>query len=168
MGAVWASDDVPVRPLTPEVDWGLEPYTERLAVYSPVPLAVRLLVIAGEFDGRVWTRLSEDAALQETYGAHFDLVTNRINELAGRLRSWLSGDASLGARERRAFAPSGKVETSPAGSSKPESQQSPARDREGEALAPMSNKEIPAPTMGVARDESFSRRLRRLIDYARR
>ena len=53
--AVWASDDIPVRPLTPEFDWGLEPYTERLAVYSPTPLSVRLLFIAGELDGRVWT-----------------------------------------------------------------------------------------------------------------
>ena len=51
--------------LTPEFDWGFEPYTERLAVYSPTPFAVRLLVIAGEFDGRDWIRLSEDAALQE-------------------------------------------------------------------------------------------------------
>ena len=167
--AVWASDDVPIRPLTPEVDWGLEPYTERLAVYSPTPLAVRLLVIAGEFDGRVWIRLSEDAALQETYGAHFDLVTSRINELAGRLRSWLSGNPSLGLSEPLPLPPISKDETSPAGSTKAESQQSPARDHEGEALAPaMSNKEIPAPTIGVARDESFSRRLRRLIDYARR
>ena len=167
--AVWASDDVPIRPLTPEVDWGLEPYTERLAVYSPTPLAVRLLAIAGEFDGRVWTRLSDDAALQETYSAHFDLVTSRINELAGRLRSWLSGNPWLGMSEPRPLPPISKDETSPAGSSKAESQQSPARDQEGEALAPaMSNKEIPAPTIGVARDESFSRRLRRLIDYARR
>jgi pimeloyl-ACP methyl ester carboxylesterase len=167
--AVWASDDVPIRPLTPEVDWGLEPYTERLAVYSPTPLAVRLLAIAGEFDGRVWTRLSDDAALQETYSAHFDLVTSRINELAGRLRSWLSGNPWLGMSEPRPLPPISKDETSPAGSSKAESQQSPARDHEGEALAPaMSNKEIPAPTIGVARDESFSRRLRRLIDYARR
>ena len=167
--AVWASDDVPIRPLTPEVDWGLEPYTERLAVYSPTPLAVRLLAIAGEFDGRVWTRLSDDAALQETYSAHFDLVTSRINELAGRLRSWLSGNPWLGMSEPLPLPPIFKDETSPAGSSKAESQQSPARDHEGEALAPaMSNKEIPAPTIGVARDESFSRRLRRLIDYARR
>jgi pimeloyl-ACP methyl ester carboxylesterase len=167
--AVWASDDVPIRPLTPEVDWGLEPYTERLAVYSPTPLAVRLLAIAGEFDGRVWTRLSDDAALQETYSAHFDLVTSRINELAGRLRSWLSGNPWLGMSEPLPLPPISKDETSPAGSSKAESQQSPARDHEGEALAPaMSNKEIPAPTIGVARDESFSRRLRRLIDYARR
>jgi len=167
--AVWASDDVPIRPLTPEVDWGLEPYTERLAVYSPTPLAVRLLAIAGEFDGRVWTRLSDDAALQETYSAHFDLVTSRINELAGRLRSWLSSNPWLGMSEPRPLPPIFKDETSPAGSSKAESQQSPARDHEGEALAPaMSNKEIPAATIGVARDESFSRRLRRLIDYARR
>lgn len=167
--AVWASDDVPIRPLTPEVDWGLEPYTERLAVYSPTPLAVRLLAIAGEFDGRVWTRLSDDAALQETYSAHFDLVTSRINELAGRLRSWLSGNPWLGMSEPLPLPPISKDETSPAGSTKAESQQSPARDHEGEALAPaMSNKEIPAPTIGVARDESFSRRLRRLIDYARR
>jgi len=167
--AVWASDDVPIRPLTPEVDWGLEPYTERLAVYSPTPLAVRLLAIAGEFDGRVWTRLSDDAALQETYSAHFDLVTSRINELAGRLRSWLSGNPWLGMSEPLPLPPISKDETSPAGSTKAESQQSPARDHEGEALAPaMSNKEIPAPTIGVARDESLSRRLRRLIDYARR
>jgi hypothetical protein len=71
--------------------------------------------------------------------------------------------------EPRPLPPIFKDETSPAGSSKAESQQSPARDHEGEALAPaMGNKEIPAPTIGVARDESFSRRLRRLIDYARR
>jgi hypothetical protein len=130
---------------------------------------VRLLAIAGEFDGRVWTRLSDDAALQETYSAHFDLVTSRINELAGRLRSWLSGNPWLGMSEPLPLPPISKDETSPAGSSKAESQQSPARDHEGEALAPaMSNKEIPAPTIGVARDESLSRRLRRLIDYARR
>ena len=167
--AVWASDDVPIRPLTPEVDWGLEPYTERLAVYSPTPLAVRLLAIAGEFDGRVWTRLSDDAALQETYSAHFDLVTSRINELAGRLRSWLSGNPWLGMSEPLPLPPISKDETSPAGSSKAESQQSPARDHEGEALAPaMSNKEIPAPTIGVTKHESLSRRLRRFFNYARR
>jgi len=167
--AVWASDDVPIRPLTPEVDWGLEPYTERLAVYSPTPLAVRLLAIAGEFDGRVWTRLSDDAALQETYSAHFDLVTSRINELAGRLRSWLSGNPWLGMSEPRPLPPISKDETSPTGSSKAESHQSLIREHEDKALASdMSNKEIPAATIGVARDESFSRRLRRLIDYARR
>jgi pimeloyl-ACP methyl ester carboxylesterase len=168
--AVWASDDVPVRPLTPEVDWGLEPYTERLAVYSPTPLAVRLLAIAGEFDGRVWTRLSDNAALQETYGAHFDLVTSRINELASRLRSWLSGNPSLDSSESLPpLTPTSKDETSPAGSSKPEPQQSLIREHEDKALASgMSNKEIPAPTIGMTKHESLSRRLRRLINYARR
>jgi len=168
--AVWASDDVPVRPLTPEVDWGLEPYTERLAVYSPTPLAVRLLAIAGEFDGRVWTRLSDNAALQETYGAHFDLVTSRINELASRLRSWLSGNPSLDSSESLPpLTPTSKDETSPAGSSKPEPQQSLIREHEDKALASgMSNKEIPAPTIGTTKHESLSRRLRRLINYARR
>ena len=73
--------------------------------------------------------------LQETHVAHFDLVTVRINELADRLRSWLSGDASLGLSEHRPLTPTGKDETSPAGSSKRETQQSPAREHQDNALA---------------------------------
>jgi oxalate---CoA ligase len=167
--AVGASDDIPVRPLTPEFDWGLEPYTERLAVYSPTPLAVRLLVIAGELDGRVWARLSDDAVLLETHVAHFDLVTVRINELADRLRSWLSGDASLGLSEHRPLTPTGKDGTSPADSSKRETQQSPAREHQDNALASgIRNKEIAPPLTGAAKNESLSRRLRRFFNYARR
>ena len=165
--AVWASDDIPVRPLTPEFDWGLEPYTERLAVYSPTPLSVRLLFIAGELDGRVWTRMSDDATLQETHAAHFDLVTFRINELAGRLRSWLSGNPWLGMSEPRPLPPISKDETSPAGSSKREPQQSPAREHEAVAFG-MSNNEIAPPLTGAVKNESLARRLRRFFNYARR
>ena len=86
--SVVASDDVPIRPLLPELDWGFAPYTERLAAYSPapLPLPVSLLAIAAEFDGRVWLGLSDNSALQETHGVHFDLVTRRIDELADRYK----------------------------------------------------------------------------------
>ena len=162
-------DDVPIRPSVPEIDWGYEPYSGRLAAYSPAPLAVRLLAIAASFDGRPWARLSRHGVVQETHAAHFDLLTGRINELASRLRSWLSGNASLGMSEPRPLTPTSKDETSPAGSSKREPQQSPARDHEGEVLAPaMSNVEIAPPTIGITKHETLSRRLRRFLNYARR
>jgi len=162
-------DDVPIRPSVPEIDWGYEPYSGRLAAYSPNPLAVRLLAIAASFDGRPWARLSGYGVVQETHAAHFDLLTGRINELASRMRSWLSGNASLGMSEPRPLTPTAKDETSSAGSSKRESQQSPAREHEDKALASgMSNKEIPAPTIGVTKHEYLLRRLRRFFNYARR
>lgn len=165
---VAAQDDIPIRPATP---FGLafELYTERLAAYSPTPFPVRLLILASEYDGRDWVRLSEDAELLEIPGDHFDLVTVRINDLASNLRSWLSGKAPLGLSAPRPLPPISQDETSPAGSSNPESQQSPARDHEGEALESGTSKtEIPAPTIGMTKHESLSRRLRRLINYARR
>ena len=96
-----APDDIPVRPAMPEFDWGFEAYESRLAAYSPTPLPVRLLVLASEYDGRDWVRLSGDADLVELPGRHFDLVTTRINDLARELNSWLfSGDEPVGLRER--------------------------------------------------------------------
>ena len=165
-GQVAAPDDIPVRPATP---FGLafELYTERLAAYSPAPFPVRLLVLASEYDGRDWIRLSEDAELLEIPGDHFDLVTVRINDLAGNLRSWLSGNAPLGLSEPRPLSPTTKDETSPTGPGKRESQ--PSRKQEGELLAPaMSDEEIAPPLAGAAKHESLSRRLKRLFNYARR
>jgi oxalate---CoA ligase len=165
-GQVAAPDDIPVRPATP---FGLafEFYTERLAAYSPAPFPVRLLVLASEYDGRDWIRLSEDAELLEIPGDHFDLVTVRINDLAGNLRSWFSGSAPLGLSEPRPLSPITKDETSPTGPGKRESQ--PSRKQEGELLAPaMSDEEIAPPLAGAAKHESLSRRLKRLFNYARR
>ncbi len=165
---VAAAYDIPIRPATP-FGWAFERYTERLAEYSPTPLPVRLLVLASEYDGRDWVRLSGDAELLEVPGDHFDLVTVRINDLASNLRSWLSGNGSVGVSERHPFTPASKDETSPAGSSKRESHQSPARDHEDKALAPaMSNEENAPPLTGAAKNESLSRRLKRFLSYARR
>jgi pimeloyl-ACP methyl ester carboxylesterase len=161
-----APDDIPIRPATP-FGWAFERYTERLAAYSPAPLPVRLLVLASEYDGRDWVRLSEDAELLEIPGDHFDLVTVRINDLASNLRSWLSGNAAFGLSEPRPLTPTSKDETSPATASKRESQ--PARKHEGKLLAPaMSDEEIAPPLAGAAKHESLSRRLRRFFNYARR
>jgi oxalate---CoA ligase len=94
-GLAPASEDITIRPATPPVlDWGFEFYENSLAAYSPTPLPARLRVIASEYDGRGWARLSGDAKLVEIPGDHFDLVTARINDLASNLRSWLSGDGS--------------------------------------------------------------------------
>ena len=89
-----APDDAPVEPASPEFDRGLEDYQRSLAAYSPTPLAVSLLVLASQFDGRVWVRLSGDAELVEIPGGHFDWVTGRnqrprslFEVLAGRERS---------------------------------------------------------------------------------
>ncbi len=128
---------------------------------------MRLLVLASEYDGRDWIRLSEDAELLEIPGDHFDLVTVRINDLAGNLRSWFSGNAPFGLSEPRPLSPTTKDETSPTGPGKRESQ--PSRQQEGELLAPaMSDEEIAPPLAGAAKHESLSRRLKRLFNYARR
>jgi hypothetical protein len=98
---------------------------------------VRLRVLASEYDGRDWARLSADSELLEIPGDHFDLVTVRIDDLAANLRSWLRGDGSVGLTERRSLAPA------------------------------MSNDEIAPPLAGAAKNESLSRRLRRFFDYKR-
>ena len=169
--SVARSEDVPVRPLTPEIDWGIEPYTERLAAYAParLPVSAPLLVIAAEYDGRFWLPLSDAAALQEANGVHFDLVTWRIDDLASRLRSWLSGDGSIGLSERDRAAPAQATQTSPTDSSKRESQQFFHRTDRDKALAPATSDEpIEATQIDPGRDESLSGRLRRFFNYARR
>ena len=99
-GLAAVPDDIPIRPPTP-FGRDFELYTERLGIYSPAPLPVRLLVFASEYDGRDWVRLSGDAKLIDRPGDHFDLVTVRINDLARELNSWLfSGDEPEGLRER--------------------------------------------------------------------
>ena len=142
-----APDDIPIRPATPFGE-AFERYTERLLAYSPAPFPVRLLVLASEYDGRDWIRLSEDAKLLEIPGDHFDLVTHRINELASRLRSWLSGDISAGLGESHP----------PAGAEGHEFSRARVRNRESE--------EFQTPQIGPS--NSLSRRLRSFLDYARR
>ena len=90
-GLVAASGDIPIIPDnfeddSPEV-W--ERYGECLARYSPAPLPAPLLIFASEFDGRPWSRLSENAELLESRGGHFDWVTGRIDVLSDKLGSWL-------------------------------------------------------------------------------
>jgi oxalate---CoA ligase len=166
-GPAAAPDDIPIRPPTP-FGRGFEIYTERLAAYSPTPLPVRLLVLASEYDGRDWVRLSGDAELVEIPGDHFDLVTVRIKDLASKLRSWLSGDVSVGLSERDPLAPAWKDQISYAGSSKRELQQSPVRNDEDKALgSAMSNKEIQASQIGPKKNEPVLRRLRRFFNCAR-
>jgi pimeloyl-ACP methyl ester carboxylesterase len=140
--SVAESEGTPIRPQTPEIDWGIEPYSERLAIYSPapLPLPLRLLVISAEYDGRGWVRLSDNAALQEIYGYHFDLVTRRIDDLARRMRSWLTSEAPPHSAERRTAAMS----------------------------AGTNDKEIPHPPIDAAKHESLSRRLGRFFGYGRR
>jgi len=163
-----ASEDIPIPPATPVVDLGFEFYGKRLAAYSPTPLPARLRVLASEYDGRGWARLSGDAELVEIPGDHFDLVTVRINNLASNLRSWLSGDGSLGLSKRNPLAPTWKGQTSSAVSSSRESGQSSVREDEDKVLAPdRSDKEIPVSRIGAAKHESISRRLRRFLNYAR-
>jgi oxalate---CoA ligase len=164
------SEDVPVRPVTPEIDWGIERYTERLAAYAPAPLPVSapLLVIAGEYDGRVWLRLSDHAALQEVHGVHFDLVTWRIDDLASRLRLWLSGNRSAGSSERRPFAQVSREQSFPPTGSNKRSQQSPHRGHEDKApVHGGSDEEIGSPLVKPTKNASFSLRLRRFFNYAR-
>jgi pimeloyl-ACP methyl ester carboxylesterase len=96
------SGDIPTIPDNFEDDpkvW--ERYTDCLANYSPMPLAVPLLVLASEYDGRPWFRVSENVDLLESRGGHFDWVTGRIDELASKLRSWLLGNRQDPTREER-------------------------------------------------------------------
>ena len=80
------SDNIPAIPNDFEDDGqSMERYLDCLVQYVPTPLAVPLLVLSAEFDGRPWRELSADAELVEGGGAHFDWVTRRIDELAGRL-----------------------------------------------------------------------------------
>jgi hypothetical protein len=130
------SEDIPIRPAAPVVDWGFEFYERRLAAYSPTLLPVRLLVLASEYDGQGWARLSGDAELVEIPGDHFDLVTVRINELVGNLRSGYQATCRSDYARGSPFAPSWKDQISSAGSSKRESQQSLVRNKKGETLAP--------------------------------
>jgi hypothetical protein len=165
-GQVAAPDDVPIEPVSPAFDWGLERYQRCVAAYSPSPVPARLLVLASEFDGRDWIRLSGDAELLEIPGGHFDWVTFRINDLVRNLRSWLSGDASLGVSVRR---PSENNETSPAGSSSREVRQSLARENEGKVLAlSLSNEEIPPGLSAATINDALLLRLRSILNYARR
>jgi oxalate---CoA ligase len=166
--AAAASDDTPIRPATPAVDWGFEFYEKRLAAYSPTPLEAPLRVLAAEYDGRGWARLSGEAELVEIPGDHFDLVTLRINDLASNLRSWLSGEAPPRSGERNRLGPATKDQISSAGSSNRESRQSPGREDEDKALATgESDKKIPASRLDQAKQESLSRRLGRFFNYAR-
>ena len=132
-------DDLPVRSTTPEFDWGIEPYAERLAAYAPAPLpdSAPLLVIAAEYDGRNWVGVSDNAELQETCGGHFDLLTHQIDELARRLRPWLSVAPARGHKDKIPAA-GGRVE------------------------------EMGSPLADADMNESFSRRLRRFFNIARR
>ena len=134
-----APDDAPVEPASPEFDRGLEHYQRSLAAYSPAPLAVSLLVLASQFDGRVWVRLSGDAELVEIPGGHFDWVTGRINDLARYLRSWpaVSGRAS----------------------------HPPLIRLNGEALATRGNGQAAA--SGAPKTRSYPRPLRWILNYAR-
>jgi oxalate---CoA ligase len=123
-------DDIPVRPALPEFDWGFEAYESRLSAYSPTPLPVRLLVLASEYDGRDWVRLSGDGDLVELPGRHFDLVTTRINDLARSLSSWLAGNRPTGLSARPPVARADNSGTSSVGSGHREPSQSlPAEQR---------------------------------------
>jgi pimeloyl-ACP methyl ester carboxylesterase len=161
-----APDDTPVRPATP-FGGAFERYTESLVAYSPTPFPVRLLVLASEYDGRDWVSLSGDAELLEIPGDHFDLVTFRIEDLAGYLRSWLSGNAPLGLGELGILAPISKDEAFLAGSNEQAPQS--VREHKGKVLAPaMSSEEAAPPPTGAAKEDALSRRLRRFFDHARR
>jgi hypothetical protein len=144
----------------------MEPYDKRLAAYSPAPLAVRLLVFGSEYDCRGWVRLSDDAELLEIPGGHFDWVTGRIDDLAGKLRSWLSGKEPRRMSERHPPAGGGRDETSAVAPSNREPRRSVVREYEDKVLP--GDKEIPARGSGAGENESLSRRLRRFFNYARR
>ena len=72
-------------------------YAECLDHYAPRPLAVRLLVLTSEFDGRPWLRVSADAAMIRKGDGHYDWVTHRIGELAGHLADEIARRARVGA-----------------------------------------------------------------------
>ena len=141
-GRVTAPDDAPVEPVSPEFDWGLEHYQRRLAAYSPIPLPVNLLVLASQFDGRNWARLSVDAELVEIPGGHFDWVTGQINDLARYLRSWPIGGRTSSRGSRPSLV-----------------------RLNGEALASEGDREAPA--SGAPKTKPFSRPLRWILNYAR-
>ena len=165
------SDDVPIRPLNPEIDWGIEPYTKSLAAYAaaPLPVSAPLLVIAAEYDGRVWLPLSDNATLRETRGVHFDLVTRRIDDLAVTLTAWLSDASSARGSEGRTFAPASKEEGAPAGLNQQNFEHSPRRGQEHNtpALAEI-GREINSALIEPTKNGAFSRRLKRFFNYARR
>ena len=152
-----AHDDTPVRPALPEFDWGFEAYESRLTAYSPAPLPVRLLVLASEYDGRDWVRLSGDADLLELPGRHFDLVTTRINDLARSLSSWLAGNRPTGLSARPSVARADNTGTSSVGSGHREPSQSlPAEQRNR------------PPEIEGAKYDSLLRPLKRLFSQDRR
>ncbi len=161
-----APDDAPIRPDGPEFDWGMEPYDKRLAAYSPAPLAVPLLIFGSEYDCKGWVRLSDDAELLEIPGGHFDWVTGRIDDLAVKLRSWLSGNEPRRMSERRPPTGGGRDEASAVAPSHREPRRSVVREYEDKGLP--GDKEIPARGSGAAENKSLSRRLRRFFNYARR
>ncbi len=103
---------------------------------------MNLLVLASQFDGRNWVRLSGDAELVEIPGGHFDWVTGRINDLARYLRSWPIG----GPTSSRGSRPS-------------------LIRLNGEALASEGDREAPA--SGAPKTKPFSRPLRWILNYAR-
>jgi hypothetical protein len=111
---------------------------------------VRLRVLASEYDGRNWVRLSDDAELQELPGAHFDLVTIRIDELARRMRSWLSDGASR-ANEPARLAPRSGDKAFPT-----------------KGLPPATNDKVAAPPLADGASNGSFSRLRKFFDYARR
>jgi len=79
-------DEIPsVRKYFEDVGDTMARYAECLDRYTPRPLAVRLSVLASEFDGRPWLRVSADAALISKGVGHYDWVTHGIGELAGHL-----------------------------------------------------------------------------------
>ena len=152
-----APDDMPIRPAMPEFDWGFEAYESRLAAYSPAPLPVRLLVLASEYDGRDWVRLSGNADLLELPGRHFDLVTSRINDLAHSVSSWLAGSTPTNSSAGAPVTRTDRGETSPMGSS----------HREPDRSLP-AHEETRTPVVGEAKYEFLLRPLKRLFSQDRR
>ncbi len=152
-----APDDIPVRPALPEFDWGFEAYESRLSAYSPTPLPVRLLVLASEYDGRDWVRLSGDGDLLELPGRHFDLVTTRINDLARSLSSWLAGNRPTGSSARPPVARADNGGTSSVGSG----------HREPGQIAPRQQRNRP-PEIGGVKYDFLLRPLKRLFSQDRR
>jgi oxalate---CoA ligase len=141
-----APEDIPVRPATP-FGPAFERYTESLVEYTPAALPVRLLVLASEYDGRDWARLSVDGELMDVPGDHFDLVTRRIGDLAVRLRSWLTDEPPPHSSECDPRAGTEKIDSS--------------------GVAANQKENIPRP-VSVAKHVSLSRRIGRFFSAARR
>jgi hypothetical protein len=149
----------------------MERYTERLAAYAPAPLPVSapLLVIAAEYDGQFWQTLSDAAVLQQAHGVHFDLVTWRIDDLATRLRSWLSGDPVASSIQRRPIARVTKEEIIPPGLHKRDCQQSPhCGHQDKAAVSAGSDKDNGSALIAPTKNGSLSLRLKRFFNYALR